>query len=171
MRRTDVFDVAAVRAHFPALARPRVFLDNPGGTQIAREALEAVHAYYLESNANLGGAFATSVASDALLAATRGALADFLGAAAPEEIVFGPNMTTLTFAVAHALGRLLRPGDELVVTHLDHDANIAPWLALAERGAVVRWVDLHPEDCTLDLDSLEAALGPRTRLVALGAAS
>src|SRR5262245_61096606 len=117
MPRPDAFDLAAVRAHFPALAGARVFLDNPRGTQIAREALDAVNAYYLENNANLGGAFATSVASDRLLAATRAALADFLGAAAPEEIVFGPNMTTLTFAVAHALGRLLRPGDELVVTH------------------------------------------------------
>ncbi|HLF25943.1 MAG TPA: cysteine desulfurase-like protein [Anaerolineae bacterium] len=169
-------DLPAVRSHFPSLsgangARAPIFFDNPGGTQVAQEVLEAVTDYYLHHNANHGGAFATSARSDAILHEAHAALADFLGAASPAEIVFGPNMTTLTFAVSRAIGRTLAPGAEIVVTHLDHDANIAPWLALQERGANVKWVDVHPGDCTLDRGSFEAALSERTKVVAVGYAS
>ncbi len=166
-------DVHRIREHFPALLRPRspIYLDNPAGTQMASEALQALHDYLLHDNANTGGAFATSQRSDAMLLEARAAMADFLGAPAAEEIVFGPNMTTLTFGLSRAIGRTLRAGDEIVVTRLDHDANIAPWVSLEERGVVVRWVDVHLEDCTLDRDSLGRVLGPRTKLVAVGATS
>jgi cysteine desulfurase family protein (TIGR01976 family) len=169
--------VEAVRAHFPALlreqdGRPYVYLDGPGGTQVPRVTIEAMVEYLARSNANHEGAFATSEESDAMLAEVHAAAADYLGAADPGEVVFGQNMTTLTFAVSRAIGRTLTEGDEVVVTRLDHDANVAPWLALEEeRGVRVRWVDIHREDCTLDLTGLERALGPRTRLVAVGLAS
>jgi len=166
----------AARSHFPSLRPIRtddtlIFFDNPGGTQVAREVIDAVSDYYLRHNANHGGAFATSVRSDAILHEAHAAMADFLGAASPDEIVFGPNMTTLTFNVSRAIGRTLKPGDEIVVTRLDHDANIAPWLALEERGVTVRWADMQPGDCTLDMASLEAAITERTKLVAVGYAS
>ena len=166
-----------VRAAFPALARrqadrPYVYLDGPGGTQVPRQTIEAMTAYLSRSNANHEGAFPTSEESDAVLAEAHVAAADFLGAVDPSEVVFGPNMTTLTFAVSRAIGRTLRAGDEIVVTRLDHDANVAPWLAVAEeRGAVIRWVDVVAEDCTLDLAGLTRSIGPRTRLVAVGLAS
>jgi cysteine desulfurase family protein (TIGR01976 family) len=130
-------------------------------------------AYLRASNANLGGAFRTSAETDALLHDVHAAAADFLGAAAPEEIAFGPNMTTLTFAVSRAIGREVGAGDEVVVTRLDHDANVAPWLAMAaDRGAAVRWLDVDPATCTLDLEGgLEAVIGERTRVVAVGLAS
>jgi cysteine desulfurase family protein (TIGR01976 family) len=129
-------------------------------------------AYLSRSNANHEGAFATSEESDAVLSEAHVAAADFLGAVDPSEVVFGPNMTTLTFAVSRAIGRTLRAGDEIVVTRLDHDANVAPWLAVAEeRGAVIRWVDVIPDDCTLDLAGLTRSIGPRTRLVGVGLAS
>jgi selenocysteine lyase/cysteine desulfurase len=128
--------------------------------------------YLVAKNANRGGAFATSEATDEVIEATRQAAADFLGAARAEEIVFGPNMTTLTFALSRSLARELQPGDEIVVTRLDHDANIAPWLRIAEeRNCTVRWVDFDVEDCTLRLDQLEAAISSRTRVVAVGYAS
>jgi cysteine desulfurase family protein (TIGR01976 family) len=169
--------VEDVRAHFPALlrehdGRPYIYLDGPGGTQVPRVTIEAMVEYLARSNANHEGAFATSEESDAMLTEVHAAAADYLGAADPGEVVFGQNMTTLTFAVSRAIGRTLTEGDEVVVTRLDHDANVAPWLALEEeRGVRVRWVDIHPEDCTLDLAGLERALGPRTRLVAVGLAS
>jgi len=169
-------DVNAIRAHFPSLAiaegdRSPIFFDNPGGTQVAREVIDAVSNYYLHHNANLGGAFATSLQSEALLREAHAATADFLGAASPDEIVFGPNMTTLTFSLSRAIGRTLKAGDEIVVTHLDHDANIAPWLALEERGVVVKWADINTGDCTLDMGSLEAAISERTKVVAVAYAS
>ncbi len=170
-------DVAAVRDHFPALARtidgiPVAFLDGPGGTQVPRACIDAITAYLERSNANHGGAFGASVETDALLHEVHAAAADFIGAHDPAEIAFGANMTTLTFAVSRALGRDLHPGDEIVVTRLDHDANVAPWLAVAEdRGATVRWATLAPDAATLDLDALEALLSPRTRIVAVGLAS
>jgi cysteine desulfurase family protein (TIGR01976 family) len=173
----DAFDVQRVRARFPALSqlqddRPVVFFDNPAGTQCPQTVIDAVSGYMASHNANRGGAFATSRRSDAMLAAAHQAVADLLGASSPAEIVFGANMTTLTFGVSRALARTLAPGDEIVVTHLDHDANIAPWQLVAEdRGAVIRWVDIHPEDCTLDLDSFARQLSPRTRVVAIGYAS
>jgi cysteine desulfurase family protein (TIGR01976 family) len=166
-----------VRARFPALSqaqdgRPVVFFDNPGGTQCPQSVIDAVSHYLAFDNANHGGAFATSLRSDAMLADAHDAMADFLGAASPSEIVFGPNMTSLTFSVSRALARELSTGDEVVVTRLDHDANVAPWVMAAEdRGAVVRWVDIRAEDCTLDLESFEAQLSRRTRIVAVGYAS
>ncbi|HUP21471.1 MAG TPA: cysteine desulfurase-like protein [Thermoanaerobaculia bacterium] len=165
-------DVSAIRDQYPALAGGAVFFDNPGGTQVPQSVLDAVLGTLRDSNANLGGAFATSRAADDSVEAARAAVADLLGAQTPGEVVFGANMTTLTFALARALGRRLGPGDELVVTRLDHDANIAPWLTVAEdRGCVVRWLDFDPSDCTLRLDQLDDVLGSRTRLVALGWAS
>jgi cysteine desulfurase family protein (TIGR01976 family) len=170
-------DPAAVRDHFPALRRTLdgqaiAYLDGPGGTQVPIECIDAMGAYLRTSNANHGGAFQTSHETDALLHDVHAASAAFVGAHDPDEIAFGPNMTTLTFAVSRAIGRELRPGDEVVVTRLDHDANVAPWLAMsAERDATVRWIDIDPETCTLDLDALDSILGERTRVVALGLAS
>jgi cysteine desulfurase family protein (TIGR01976 family) len=171
----------AVRAEFPALSRRHAghaysYLDGPGGTQVPRRTIEAIAGYLERSNANHDGAFPTTEESDAILAEAHAAAADFLGAAGPDEIAFGQNMTTLTFAVSRAIGRTLQTGDEVVVTRLDHDANVAPWLALEEeRGVTVRWagvrIDDPADDCTLDLESLERAIGPRTRVVAVGLAS
>jgi len=147
------------------------YLDGPGGTQVPRRTIGSIAGYLERSNANHDGAFPTSEESDAILAEAHGAAADFVGAR-PDEIAFGQNMTSLTFAVSRAIGRTLRAGDEVVVTRLDHDANIAPWLALEEeRGVVVRWVGIRAADCTLDLAGLERSLGPRTRVVAVGLAS
>jgi cysteine desulfurase family protein (TIGR01976 family) len=170
-------DLERVRAQFPALARrhgdqPYSYLDGPGGTQVPRRAIDAMAAYLERSNANHEGAFATSEESDAILTEAHSAAADFLGAGSADEIVFGQNMTSLTFSASRAIGRALQAGDEVVVTRLDHDANVAPWLALEEeRGVVIRWVGIQAEDCTLDLAGLERVLGPRTRLVAVGLAS
>ena len=177
IRERQSLDVGAVRDHFPSLGRTiggvRVaYLDGPGGTQVPRECIEAIAAYLQRSNANHGGAFAASVETDAIVEEVRAAAADFLGAHEPSEIAFGPNMTTITLGVSRALGRDLGPGDEVVVTRLDHDANVAPWLAMAEdRGAVVRWLELAEDRATLDLDSLDAIVSPRTRVVAIGLAS
>jgi cysteine desulfurase family protein (TIGR01976 family) len=177
IREATGLDVAALRAHFPALERTLdgrtiAYLDGPGGTQVPRACIDAMAAYLERSNANHGGAFVTSVETDALLAEAHAAGADLLGADDPGEIAFGPNMTTLTFAISRALGRDLRPGDEVVVTRLDHDANVAPWLAIAEeRGATVRWLELDDERAGLDLGRLDEVIGSRTRLVAVGMAS
>jgi cysteine desulfurase family protein (TIGR01976 family) len=177
IREATGLDVAALRDHFPALARtldgrPIAYLDGPGGTQVPRECIDAISAYLERSNANHGGAFTASVETDAILDQAHAAGADFLGAHDSAEIVFGPNMTTLTFALSRAIGRDLVPGDEVVVTRLDHDANVAPWLAMAEdRGLVVRWLELAEDAASLDLDALDAVLGPRTRVVAVGLAS
>ncbi|MDR3576523.1 MAG: cysteine desulfurase-like protein [Anaerolineaceae bacterium] len=166
------FDLPVIRDQFPALKRSAIFFDNPGGTQISKHSLDRIENYLINCNANHGGAFATSLESDALLGEARQAVADFLNAGRPDEIIFGPNMTTLTFGISRALGRTFNPGDTLVVTCLDHDANISPWLMVAEdRGCKIRWVDFHPEDCTLDLDDLKAALAEKPRLVAVGYAS
>ena len=171
------FDVAAIRAQFPALrrqqdGRPVVFLDGPGGTQVPDRVIDAVAGYYRTMNANSGGSFVTSRASDSMAEAAHAAVAAFLGAGSPGEVKFGYNMTTLTFHVSRAIAATFDAGDEIVVTTLDHEANVSPWRAIAaDRGLVVRTVDIHPEDGTLDLDSLEAALGDRTRLVAFGYAS
>ncbi len=165
-------DSPTVRAQFPALQRDCIYFDNPGGTQVARSCLERMSRYLVETNANHGGAFRTSRESDALVDQARQAAADFFNARRPEEIVFGANMTTLTYQVSRALGRILNPGDTLVVTRLDHDANISPWVQLAEeRGCRVRWVDIDPADCTLDLADFEAALDERPKLAAFGYAS
>jgi cysteine desulfurase family protein (TIGR01976 family) len=169
------FDPHAVRPLFPALAlevdgRPAAYLDGPGGTQVPRQVIDAIAGYLTHSNANSHGAFLTSARTDAVIAAAHEAMADLLGCA-PAETVFGPNMTTLTFAVSRAIGRELGPGDEIVVTRLDHDANVAPWRALEERGVTVREVDVDVEDCTLDWADFESKVNARTKLVAVGYAS
>jgi cysteine desulfurase family protein (TIGR01976 family) len=173
-----MLDVQAIRAQFPSLSltlgdgRPCVFLDAPAGTQVPRRVAEAITDYLYHANANSGGAFLTSRRSDAAVLEARRAMADFLGAAGPETIVFGANMTTLTFAVSRAIGRTLVPGDEILCTGLDHDGNISPWLALEEeRGVSIRFVDMVPENGTLDLGDLERKLSSRTRLVAATYAS
>jgi cysteine desulfurase family protein (TIGR01976 family) len=168
--------VSQLRTQFPALqeernGRPFIFFDGPGGTQVPAAVIEAMNRYLVEANSNFHGPFLYSQRTDETARAARQAMADLLNAARPEEIVFGPNMTTLTFNVSRAVGRTLSPGDEIVVTRLDHDANIAPWLALEERGAVVRHVRFDPADCTLDMEALAEAITPRTRVVALGYAS
>jgi cysteine desulfurase family protein (TIGR01976 family) len=166
------YDINAVRAEFPALSKPVVFLDNPGGTQIAQRSINRIVAYLIDMNANHDGAFPTSIASDRSVDAARAAMADFLHASRPEEIVFGANMTTLTMNMSRALARTFNPGDTIVVTHLDHDANISPWLLAAEdRGCKVRWVDINPDDCTLDLEDFKAAMNEKPKLVAFGYAS
>ncbi len=166
-----IYPIDEIRSHFPALQTGAIFFDNPGGTQVPQKVIDAIADYYKTMNANTHGAFATSQKSDALIAQARAALADFLNARSPNEIAFGPNMTTLTFNVSRALGRYLNPGDEIIVTHLDHDANIAPWLTLEERGAVVRWVNVHLDDCTLDMADFEKHLSTKTKIVAVGGAS
>jgi selenocysteine lyase/cysteine desulfurase len=151
---------------------PVAWLDGPAGTQVPDACVDAIRDYLVQSSSNSHGAFAASAETDALIAGTRSAVADLLGATDPGEIAFGPNMTTITFALSRAIGASLTPGDEIVITRMDHDANVAPWLAIArERDLVVRWVGIEPDDCTLRLDDLEDALGPRTRLVAVGLAS
>lgn len=170
-------DVDAIRVQFPALSQtvgdePAVFLDNPGGTQVPQSVIDAMRDYLTLHNSNRGGAFETSRQTDAVIAEARAAAADFLNAESPREIVFGPNMTTLTFSLSRALGRELQPGDEIVVTHLDHDANIAPWQLLAEdRGATLRWADFNLEDYALDMHHLRNLINDRTRIVAVGYAS
>ena len=171
------FDPHPLRAEFPALARtqdgrPVAFLDGPGGTQVPQRVIDAVVGYYRESNANAGGAFATSEASDAIVAEAHRAVADLLGADSPDEIKFGYNMTTLTFHVSRSIAASFAPGDEILVTTLDHEANVSPWRTIAaDRGLVVKTVEIDPAECTLDLADLEAKLSPRTRLVAVGYAS
>ena len=168
-------DIPWIRSQFPSLdlqvaGRPAVFFDGPGGTQVPRRVVEAMSDYLLHANANTVGAFETSRRTDRMLIEAHAAMADFLNCA-PEEVVFGANMTTLTFAASRAIARDLRPGDEIVVTRLDHDANVSPWVALEEQGVVVRRADIHTEDCTLDMDDLRAKVTPRTRLVAVGYAA
>jgi len=177
-------DLSPLRAQFPALAlsdagHPAIYFDGPGGTQVPQRVIDAMSGYLVHSNANTHGPFRTSQETVAVLAAAHQGMADFLNAPSPNEIAFGPNMTTLTFQLSRAIGRLLRPGDEIVITRLDHDANRAPWLALQEQGVLVREVDFNPRDCTLLIEgaarsagqALGDLLGPRTRLVAVGFAS
>ena len=165
-------DLPAIRNQFPSLNRPVVFFDNPGGTQIARQSLERINKYLLECNANHEGAFATSIASDAILDEAHRAMADFYAAASPDEIIFGNNMTTLTLHISRSISRGWREGDEIVVTRLDHDANVTPWvLAAKDRGCKVSWVDFDVEDGTLKLDDLYKALERKPRLLAVGYAS
>ena len=170
------FDVDAIRARFPALSlthdgRPMVFFDGPGGTQVPQSVIDAVAGYYREANANHGGAFLTSARSDAIVDDAHAALADLLGVDS-DEVTLGPNMTTLTFHVSRSVGATLRPGEEIVVTGLDHQANIDPWIAAArDSEAIVRTWEPDLADCTLSLDRLDDVLNERTRLVAVGWAS
>jgi cysteine desulfurase family protein (TIGR01976 family) len=174
-RENATLDIAWVREQFPSLklqvnGQTAAFLDGPAGTQVPRQVMDAVAGYYLRSNANTCGAFEISRRNDAMIAATREAMADFFNCA-PDEVVFGQNMTTITFALSRAIGRELKAGDEIVVTTLDHDANVSPWRALEEKGVVVRQVDIREEDCTLDLEDLKRKLNSKTKLVAVGYAS
>ena len=169
-------DPEALRPLFPALARahggrPAVFADGPGGTQVPRAVIDAMVTYLERSNANTHGAFPTSHETDAVIEGVHRAAADLLGCGA-DEVVFGQNATSLLFAVSRAIGRTLGPGDEVVVTRLDHDANVRPWVRMAEdAGATIRWVDLREDDVTLDLASFDAALSERTKVVAFTLAS
>jgi cysteine desulfurase family protein (TIGR01976 family) len=166
------FDHFTIREQFPSLKRPVVFFDNPGGTQIARKSLDRIVAYLTLHNANHDGVFTTSRESDAILEEAHAAMADFLNAKRPEEIIFGNNMTTLTLHISRSISRSWKAGDEIVVTRLDHDANITPWvLAAQDRGVTVRQVDFHPEDGTLNLDEMKEAMQGKPRLVAVGYAS
>lgn len=171
----QMLDVAWVRSQFPSLAtqvdgQTAAFLDGPAGTQVPAQVIGAIQNYFLHSNANTGGAFLTSRSSDEMIANTRAAMADFFHCD-PCEVVFGQNMTTLTFALSRAMGRELGSGDEILLTTLDHDANFSPWKALEEKGVVIRVADIREQDCTLDLDDLQSKLSHRTRLVAVGYAS
>jgi cysteine desulfurase family protein (TIGR01976 family) len=171
------FDVEALRRRFPALAiedggRPVALFDGPGGTQVPDSVIAAIGDYYRTANANHDGPFLTSRRSDATVHEAHQAMADMLGAASADEIKFGANMTTLTFHVSRSIGATMAPGDEIVVTILDHEGNVGPWKAIAaDRGLVVRTVDIRDSDVTLDLATLDAVLGPRTKLVAVGYAS
>jgi cysteine desulfurase family protein (TIGR01976 family) len=168
-------DVSWVRSQFPALSlrvngQPAAFLDGPGGTQVSERVIHAMAEYLRSNNANTCGAYLTSRRTDQMIAEARLAMSEFLGCDA-DEVVFGPNMTTLTFALSRAIGRELGPGDEVVLTHLDHDANISPWRALEERGVKVQMVDICEQDCTLDMDDLARKIHRGTKLVAVGYAA
>jgi cysteine desulfurase family protein (TIGR01976 family) len=171
------FDVDEVRARFPALSReingkPAIYMDGPAGSQVPLRVVEAVSAYLTRSNANCGGAFATSRETDDLLREAHRSVADFLGSPDGDLVAFGPNMTTLTLALSRALARTWKPGDEILVTRMEHDANYTPWVqAASDAGATVREVDVHVGDCTLDMEDLSSKLNDRTKLVAVGAAS
>ena len=172
---TTAFDIEWVRSQFPSLAEmvdghSAVFLDGPGGTQVPQRVIDAVSEYLSHSNSNTNGAYATSRRTNAVIQGARAAMSDFLNCD-PDEVVFGANMTTLTFAISRSIGRELAPGDEIVLTLLDHDANFAPWKALEERGVSIRIADIHEEDCTLDMEDLARKITPRTKLVAAGYAS
>ncbi|MBW4643821.1 MAG: cysteine desulfurase-like protein [Goleter apudmare HA4340-LM2] len=171
----EPFDLKWIRAQFPALTQeingePVIFCDGPGGTQVPGAVLDAMSDYLVRSNANAHGAFATSARTDALIKAARSASADFLGCDS-DEVVFGANMTTLTFTLSRAIAQELKPGDEIIVTRLDHYANVSPWYALEEQGVIIRVVDINVEDCTLDMQELEQQMNSRTKLVAVGYAS
>jgi cysteine desulfurase family protein (TIGR01976 family) len=173
--KTKALDSAWVRAQFPSLrlqvnGHAAAFLDGPAGTQVPKQVTDAVQGYFTDANANTGGAFETSRATDRILSSARSAMADFFNSN-PDEVVFGQNMTTITFALSRAIGRELKPGDEIVVTTLDHDANVAPWRALEEKGVLVRQVDINESDCTLNLHDLKQKLNSKTKLVAVGYAS
>ena len=166
------FDTDLVRQQFPSLDRPAIFLDNPAGTQISKPSLDRINHYLLENNANHEGMFETSRRSDEILHEAHAAMADFLNASRPEEIIFGNNMTTLTLHMSRSLARNLQAGDNILVTRLDHDANIAPWMLIAEdKGCNLLWVDIDVEQGTLDLDDFARALERKPKIAAFGYAS
>ncbi|WP_088891346.1 cysteine desulfurase-like protein [Leptolyngbya ohadii] len=174
-RTESPIDLAWVRAQFPALTQTvngeaAVFFDGPGGTQVTQSVIQAMTDYLISANANTHGAFLTSHRTDRTIADAHAAIADFLNCT-PQEVVFGANMTTLTFALSRSIARELQPGDEIVVTRLDHDANVSPWTAMADLGVTIRWVDIHPEDCTLNYEDLQRQITDKTKLVAIGYAS
>jgi selenocysteine lyase/cysteine desulfurase len=169
--------VEACRRQFPALSRQLAgmhvaYFDGPAGTQVPQRVIDAMTHYLAHTNANHGGLFATSRESDRLLEQAHHAAADFLGVSDADCVSFGQNMTSLTFALSRALSKTWQAGDEILVTRLDHDANVTPWtLAARDAGAIVKTVELNPADCTLNLDDLRNKLSARTKLVAVGAAS
>ncbi len=171
------YELEAIRARFPSLSiqdngQPRIYFDNPAGTQVPQSVVDAMSACLIESNANLAGAFETSKRADAVLADAHTAMADFLNARSAAEIIFGQNMTTLTLHVSRSLGRRMQPGDEIIVSRMDHDANISPWLLLAEDlGLEIRWLEFDSETFEFDLERLARLLNGRTKLVAIGGAS
>jgi cysteine desulfurase family protein (TIGR01976 family) len=171
----SALDIGWVRSQFPSLqtqvnGQPAAFLDGPAGTQVPTQVMHAIQSYLMSANANTCGAFLTSRRTDEMLAGARAAMADFFHCA-PEEVVFGQNMTTITFSIARAIGSDWKAGDEILLTTLDHDANFSPWKALEEKGAVIRQVDIREEDCTLDLEDLKSKLSEKTKVVAVGYAS
>ncbi len=172
-----MLDVSSQRSQFPALNRthegkPVVYADGPAGSQVPSRVAQAVSDYLLNTNANHGGCFATSQESDALLQSAHQDVAAFLGADDPGCIIFGNNMTTLTFALSRAIARTWQAGDEIILSRCDHDANVSPWMIAAkERDVTVRWIEIYPEDCALSLESLGKALNSKTKLVAVGLAS
>jgi cysteine desulfurase family protein (TIGR01976 family) len=172
----SIASVEEIRARFPALARQHAgehvaYFDGPGGTQVPLDVVDAVTEYLFEHNANTHWHYPSSAETDAMLAASRAAMADLVGGA-PDEIAFGANMTTLTFHIARAIGRTLTAGDEIIVTELDHQANVAPWVEVArEHTLAVNVAPMRPHDGTLDQDRFASLIGPRTRVVAVGAAS
>ncbi len=170
-----VRNLAWIRDQFPALqlevdGQPAIYFDGPGGTQVPQRVIDAISDYLVRSSSNTHGTFVTSRRTDATIAAAHAAIADLLGCD-DDEVVFGANMTSLTFAMSRAIGRNLGAGDEVIVTTLDHDANVAPWRALAEKGVTIRQVDVRPGACTLDMDDLAGKLNQRTKVVAVGFAS
>jgi cysteine desulfurase family protein (TIGR01976 family) len=169
------FDISWVRKQFPSLnlqvnGQAAAFLDGPAGTQVPKQVMDAIQNYLLHSNANTYGAFQTSRRTNEIILSARGAMADFFNCDS-NEVVFGQNMTTITFALARSIARELTPGDEIVVSTLDHDGNVAPWRALEENGVIIRQVDIRESDCTLDLDDLGRKISAKTKLVAVGYAS
>jgi cysteine desulfurase family protein (TIGR01976 family) len=171
----NALDVGWVRSQFPSLqtqvnGQPAAFLDGPAGTQVPTQVMHAIQSYLMGSNANTAGAFVTSRRTDEMIANTRAIMADFFHCQT-DEVVFGQNMTTITFAISRAIGRELKAGDEILLTTLDHDANFSPWKVLEEKGVVIRQADIHEEDCTLDLDDLKSKLNEKTKVVAVGYAS
>jgi cysteine desulfurase family protein (TIGR01976 family) len=171
----NALDVAWVRAQFPSLqtqvnGQPVAFLDGPAGTQVPTQVMHVIQNYLMGANANTCGAFLTSRRTDETLVGVRAAIADFFHCER-DEVVFGQNMTTITFSISRAIGRELNAGDEILLTTLDHDANFSPWKALEEKGVVIRQVDIREEDCTLNLDDLKSKLNEKTKLVAVGYAS
>ncbi|HCB01626.1 MAG TPA: cysteine desulfurase-like protein [Anaerolineae bacterium] len=165
-------NVSAIREQFPALKRDAIFFDNPGGTQIAQHSLDRINKYLIESNANHEGAFETSIKSDEVLEEAHQAMKDFYNASSSEEIIFGNNMTTLTLYISRSISREWKEGDEIVLTRLDHDANVTPWvLAAQDKGVKINWVDFDVEDGTLKLDDLSKALERKPKLLAVGYAA
>jgi cysteine desulfurase family protein (TIGR01976 family) len=174
----EPLDLSPLRANFPALqekdeqGQPYVFFDGPGGTQVPQQVITAMANYFIQANANRGGHYITSRRTDEMMSQARLAMADFLNAPDPQEIVFGGNMTSLTYNLSRAIARTwLQPGDEIVVTRLDHDANISPWLALEEQGVNIQWADFDVEDCRLDMEHLASLVTDQTKLIAVGYAS
>lgn len=170
-------DLSPLRAEFPALqetdeqGRPFVFFDGPGGTQVPQVVIDTMADYLARANANKGGHFITSQRTQQIFDEARTAMADFINAPSPQEIVFGANMTTLTYNLSRSIGRKLQPGDEIIVTRLDHEANVSPWLSLEEIGVSVKWTDFDVEDCRLSIEHLASLLTSKTKLVAVGYAS